>query len=268
MRAKLFYALGLALLVAVIAAGVVALKRANSTLREKVAGLASMNQQVDALRDENMRLRESLTRFQQESNNAQQVLRTELLKAQGELAAAEKTARERRVQYVEHAVAQAENTDPDRGVARLEHFKNVGRATPAAAFQTMVWAVMNREDGLVATALSVTGPAREKADALLNQLPPAERARFPSPESLGILAITEQVLKAEGMVLREFTSQNSGAGVLAIRMPEPGRPENTKDGKVQMVLGPSGWQVVVPEKAIDEIIRRISRDAAADPTKK
>src|SRR5215211_5617267 len=126
MRAKFFQAAGFALLVAVIAAGVVALKRVNASLQEKVAGLARMNQQVDALRDENTRLRELLARFQQESTNAQQVLRTELLKAQGELATAEKSSRERSAQHAAVVVAQAENTDPERGVARLEHFKNVG----------------------------------------------------------------------------------------------------------------------------------------------
>lgn len=267
MSTKLLKALGLGLLVVAGGAGIVALKRANASLREKIAGLAHVGEQREALRQENQRLQELLGRVRKEAAEAQAEFQAELRQAQSDLAAAEKSWRENRVRRMEKIAALAENTDPDRGIARLEHFKNVGRGTPAAALQTAVWAMMKREDAQLASAVSITGAAREKAEDLLNRLPAAERIKLPTPESLAVMAVTAQILRTEGMAVKEFTTTDGTHGTLTLRLPEPGRPENTKEGKVPMLLAPGGWQIVVPERAIDGIIQRIS-DQLPEPAKK
>jgi hypothetical protein len=267
MRTVGLKAIGLGLLIVVAGGAIIALKKTNASLRDRIASLASQNRQTDALRQENERLRAFLTRSQEEGTNAQQTVRAELVNAQSELAAAEKNRVERRALHAKQVTAQVANTNPETGITRLEHFKNLGRGTPAAALQTAVWAVMNKDDATLASTLSITGPAREKVEALLTRLPSAERVKFPSPESLAVVAITGEILKTDAIAVTGSTFKDASHAVVMLRLPEPGRPQNTKEGKIPMQLGPQGWQIVVPERAIDGVIRRIS-DRLPDPEKK
>jgi hypothetical protein len=140
----------------------------------------------------------------------------------------------------------------DNHHTRLEHFQNVGRGTPTAALQTLVWSAIKGDDAMLAELLVASGPAREKANALLQRLPVDSRKNFPTPESLAALAVTGEILK--GGVL-EILGQNlldPSRAIVTVRTNDEG-----KTAKLSMQLGPAGWQFEIPEAAIDAIERRM-----------
>jgi uncharacterized protein HemX len=253
---------GVGLLFALLAAGIVVLKKQNAGLRERLAGLSSQNRQVNALREENERLRDLATRVRKDETDAARVVSIELQQAKGELASLEKRAKDLREQHLVRVATEANNRDPERGMTRLEFFQNVGRSTPAAALQTLVWAALKGDDAALASSLSVTGTAREKAEALLARLPENQRMKFHSPESLAALAIVGDILKTEALEVKGVTMTDATHATLALR-----RPDSAKEAKIPMLLGAEGWRVVVPERAVDGLVRRLG-EAGAEPEKK
>jgi hypothetical protein len=81
----------------------------------------------------------------------------------------------------------------DEAIARLEALRaagmkpsstweNAGRATPTAAFETLLWAWHTRDYDALATLLNFTEPAKAALDAWFGRLPESVRTKFGSPE--------------------------------------------------------------------------------------
>lgn len=71
----------------------------------------------------------------------------------------------------------------DSAIIKVVDLRNVGRATPEAAFETVAWAVFNHDLDVVADGLYL-GKTKPVADRYFANLPPELRARYQTPERL------------------------------------------------------------------------------------
>jgi RNA polymerase sigma factor (sigma-70 family) len=84
------------------------------------------------------------------------------------------------------------NRDPLKGLTKIEDFRNLGRATPADAFQTIVWAAV-KGDPELENMLFLNGAARAQADKMIAGLPEKERTNLNTPEKLAALYLMAQL---------------------------------------------------------------------------
>jgi RNA polymerase sigma factor (sigma-70 family) len=71
------------------------------------------------------------------------------------------------------------------GMLPVDSWRNVGHATPDAAFQTELWASVGGDVDLAAKSITFSSDARAKAQALLASLPENIRAQYGTPERMG-----------------------------------------------------------------------------------
>jgi hypothetical protein len=136
-------ALRVALVLVTIAAGAsgIALLRQNRIRMEKhAADLRRRVQIEEQLRIENRQWQTLAAQVARADDVSVHSIRTELEGARQEMAELEQRALASRTQNVASAATLETNRDPMLGLTRIEHFSNVGQTTPAAGFQTLVWA--------------------------------------------------------------------------------------------------------------------------------
>jgi hypothetical protein len=260
--------LKICLVVALVVAGLFGLMRLrghHANLRKELAELQRRNRAVESTRSENERLNVLVAQTDPAGADAAEARKLDLERARREVAELEQRAVTRSAEVNTRAAiendALAANRDPEKGMTRLEHFRNAGRATPSAAIQTLVWASLIGDNQALTGALSVSGAARDKAEALLARLPAAVREKYPSAESLAAIAVTGEMMKGNALELPGYTLADASHSILQIRT------QNGKEAKLPMQLGAGGWQLVVPDRAIDAIARRLGDEAVGAPPK-
>jgi hypothetical protein len=183
-------------------------------------------------------------------------IQAELAARRREVAALETRARERRRETVAQAAQDeaelASNRDPLRGLVRLENFSDVGQATPAAAFQTLGWAVVKKPER-IAALFTLAPEARTKAEAFIAGLPESGRAQW-TPEKLGELFLTGALSSASAIQIANVTMDGASHATLTFRIPGA-----RGDPKLPMELGPDGWRVLVDERGIDVVRKHVSQ---------
>ena len=247
----------LVLLFAAGAFGLIRLRGHRANLEKELAALQRQQRALAAARQENERLQTVSAQTTRTDPMAIGERQTEVERLRREVTELEQRALNRSEQLKATRAAEtsslATNRNPELGMTRLEHFGNVGRATPRAAFQTLVWAAMKGDDRVLATALAMPEPAREKADALLARLPEDARKKYPTAESLAAIAVAGEMLKGGALELPGETFRDATHAVIQIRT-----QNSAKEARLPMQLGPGGWQFVVPERAIDGMGRRLA----------
>jgi hypothetical protein len=236
--------------------GLMRLRAHRANLEKELAELQRQQRRVEWVRQENERLRAVAAQTEVSDVDSADARQRELERLRREVIGLEQRAlaQSRRVTATNAAEtnALATNRDPEQGMTRLEHFRNVGRDTPRAAFQTLVWAAMKGDEQALAGALTMPDSARQKADALLARLPDDARKRYPNAESLAAIAVAGEMLKGGAIELPGHTLTDVTNAIVQIRT-----QGGAKEVKLPMRLGPGGWQFVVPERAIDAIARRL-----------
>ena len=214
------------------AAEIVWLKQHNARLRAEVSEWRARNWELAPVREENLRWRAAAARAE----------------TPPETAVGESPPPRWETGSEMRAAGMAGNRDPEKGLVALENFSNVGRASPGAAFQTAIWAIVQGDDDTLVHALALTDAARKKADRLLADLPDTARARYASPEKLvGVFFSAGVLIGADGF---QIVGQDyADASHATVRL----RTGGGKDDTFPMQLGPSGWQMVVGEKDINAI---------------
>lgn len=153
-------------------------------------------------------------------------------------------------------------TFADARLAKAAEWKNVGRATPIASFETALWAAASGEVDTLAQGLVMESPARGELEALWTELPAEARGQYGSPERL-LAALTvkdiplgsAQVFNTE--VLKPGTHPFEGeiARVVAALV----TAENTRS-KHALHLRRDGdeWKLVVPRSAVKKYRDRLA----------
>lgn len=242
----------------VIAAGftltALKLERHRRELTSETVRLRAEEASVDKKRAERRRESAAVARVAAETTRQQAV---ELEQARREVAALEQHALARRAEVVAasqrrmaEASAPPTSRDPEQGFTKLGFFQNVGRATPAAAFQTLVWAALHGDDATLAAGLSLDDRARARAAVLLASLPDDVRARS-SPEKLASLWWDETVLDVPAAQVFRQEMQDDAHATLLTRGGIGG------SSTLHFRLSPTGWQIIVPESALESIQSKV-----------
>ncbi len=110
---------------------------------------------------------------------------------------------------------------PETQLVDLDQFRNVGAATPAAAFQTMVWGSLKGDSDTLAS-LMILDPGGDDLDALHRQLPAELRQAYPSPAHLAGLMWSSRMVEFAGQaqILGTETKDETHA-VLSIKTVSP-----------------------------------------------
>lgn len=131
-------------------------------------------------------------------------------------------------------------------VLAYQLWQNAGQATPAAAFESILWASSVGDIDVLVKLIAFEPEARSQAEDLFSQLPDAVRKEFVSPERLIAFLTAKDVPLGSATILNQYST-----------------PTETKvsaqifdaEGKQKVVLfsmQPNGadWRLVVPGNAI------------------
>lgn len=255
MRSRFYSALAI-LLVACLAVAIVQIEVDKSKLRRQIASLSPNEASLAHLRTENARNQTLIAQFKTSSDAGAMAIHADLVAARAEVASLEAKAAGLRADVSSIPSIDA-NRDPTKAMTRPEFLSDVGRATPEAAFQTLIWAAMKGRDPEMAACLSLDSAARAKAESLLASLSADARAKYETPEQLVGLVFSHGLL--ESTVLRFVTSSaDDGDHVtLAVRVRANGR-EN--EMKIPMARSADGWSMAIAEKQIDVIRRGLTAE--------
>jgi hypothetical protein len=258
-----FLLLGIAL--SALATAITVVKLDNTRLRKQLAAAQRQQSAVLDQRDENNRLRTLVAQAKIDERAAAKAVRARVLQLREELDRLEKHAASThalgRQKAAQDAAALANNRDLRVGLVRLEHLTDAGRATPAAALQTLLWAALKGDDAQLASVISLSRTTREQASALLVNLPAQVRSTW-TPEKLGALFFTGFCTEMTGAAINNVTISDANHATIAVRF---------TNGSKEVVLplsvetGDGGWQVMLPEKAIDAIQRRLQATEKNSP---
>lgn len=142
------------------------------------------------------------------------------------------------------------NHDPAQGMVMLDTFQNVGRATPAAAFQTVVWAALKGEDATLAEGLTLDDRARARAEVLIARQPESARSQL-TPEKLAALWLEDAVVDAAAANIVSQTRLDDTHVNLIVRGGiAPGHT-------LTFWQTDSGWRLVVPEAGLEAVQKKV-----------
>lgn len=161
------------------------------------------------------------------------------------------------------AAAKAAKVDPPAKSPRwipASEWKNAGRATPAATIETALWAAAGGDLDALAGALRMEDAVRAKAVAILAGLPTPTRAQYRTPEHFAALFTAKDIPTESSM---QITGQKElGADQVSVAVMLQGGTR--AQGRVIMLQRSiDGWQLVVPEGAIDKYAAMLKGPRAA-----
>ncbi len=258
----------LTLLGFVVAAGVTAtvlFALDNRRLRTQLEQTQRRSAVVTAARDENRRTQELVNRARASEAEGARALGEELVRVRREVAALEKRAEERRAEQLTQGAADAanfaNNRDPGKAVARLEYFQDVGAATPRQALQTFIAASLKGDDAKMAGMIVVNQKGREKAEELIRTLPESIRSQW-TAEKLGLQFFNGVFAEVPAAHIAGERLDNAQRASVELRL------YGKANAKVvqPMQLGPQGWQIVVDDRniaAVQKKMRLIAERAEA-----
>jgi hypothetical protein len=255
--------IGLVLLLAVAGVmGVFWLRKDNEQLRHRTAGLQRQNAELGRVHEQNARTRELIARAADEGDGAARAIHAEVEKVRREIAELEQRAEAWRAKGSAGATALAANRDPEKSLVLVENFRNAGRATPSAAFQTLVWAATKGDDLALASLLTFDRGVREQLERMIAALPEAMRAKYPTAESMGALFFAHLVTghAAARVLAQDITDAQHATVTIAFERMSAGRPQ-------AMTLGPGGWQLAVTDEMAAEFQQQMTK-VSGSPTKK
>lgn len=221
------------------AAGLVLQHRANSRLRQEVAGL----QQLQA---ENARLREANNRL---SGGAAATA------GAAAPAAPQPTPRDMGPADPRQVVALASGLTP------VKNLGNLGRATARNAFATQLWAARTGDIGLEASAITFGPEARAKLEALVSTLPDAMRAEYDTPEKLMAFLLAGSPHPVGGIDVVSEVDADANDVTLETEWQHVDDPV-VHHSEVDLQQGTDGWKMVVPLSLVGRASAYLSRTLA------
>lgn len=159
------------------------------------------------------------------------------------------------------------------GMKPMSQWRNQGRATPAAALETLFWAALNGEFDALAPMITFTEPGKVKLDAWFQRLSPELRARLRTPERAIAPAFAAEYPWFQRLHLHQQTARQQPAfKVVGIGEPDRGGTATLKvvfsynsdpdrPSEIHLRQEPDGWQCArLSESMVERFTARI------DPT--
>jgi hypothetical protein len=250
------FAIIASLLVLVFGGTFVALQKYNRDLRRQIAELAGPGKRAVQLQEDNRRLKRLVDETRRDGAAAGQIMAAELRDARTELAeVTRKRAQESREKLLtaqKKEVVLAANRDPEKGPVRMENLQNLGRGTPAAAFQTLCWAALKGEDDLLAGSMLIEREDRSHLQELLAGFSLDARARYQTPEKLVALFVAGDILKKATAEIAEQVVESPERVALMVRV-----GENPKAVRMPMQRTSDGWRLAISSSQVQKLIDRL-----------
>lgn len=245
-----------ALAVAAGGGALIGLRLDNARLRRQIAAQERANADASRLRAENQRTQALLAQIRASEAGGRRAVDEEVARLRVEVRELEQRAEQNRAQRLARESADraavVTNRDPRAGMMAIEHFANVGQATPAAAWQTLTWAIVNRREDVFAGIFVVSPEGRARAEQLIGDMPEAERAHW-TPEKIGRQFFTGALGQTRAMEITVESLQDPERATLRVRV--QGKGDAMFEQPMQR--GPAGWQVVIGEQPITAVERRL-----------
>ena len=211
-------------------------------MREEIAALRVDERELARVRAENKRLAaESISPAALEALRADRaaVIR---LRAEVEALKARPVARAT-------SPAAAPAPPPEPKTLSATESRNLGRATAAASFETVVWAAGNQDVETLHQSIALEGAALKKADELFARLPPEDRKELGTVDRLVAYLTARDVLSAKMSVLAQMPV---GDDRHVMRVLVEGADGTKRMPTFSLRRYPDGWKLLVPEAAIDK----------------
>ena len=152
------------------------------------------------------------------------------------------------------ALKQADANVPAKLVPVTE-LKNAGKATPESAVETVIWAAAAGDVDSLAGAISFNASARAKADAWFASLSEATQRQYGSPEKVAALMIAKDAAALSSMQV--IGQRELSANEVGVRIRVADDQGRTKDDNWLMHRSSAGWQLMLPEGAIEKFARQL-----------
>jgi hypothetical protein len=159
-------------------------------------------------------------------------------------------------------------------------WRNEGQANARAAVGTFLWATAGGDVSAVASTLVFDDDGRKTAQTLFDAMSPSARQAFRSPEamvaSLMINAVPDTAAQLSWFNQRDDDHATVGLLVRPSQDTEPavdpadvgdkppprgGRPRINQFTSLSLLRSPTGWQVIVPAKAIERLKINVGAEA-------
>jgi hypothetical protein len=143
--------------------------------------------------------------------------------------------------------------------ARL--WKQAGQATPAAAFETALWAGAGGNVESLAGLLVFDPKAKSKADAIFAALPQAMQQELATPERLIALLVAKDVPLGSAEILTQATPADpSNDTRMAVELTDDGG--KSKEVHLSLRATDGTWRFVVPPDAVEKYAAQLRAPAA------
>ena len=142
-----------------------------------------------------------------------------------------------------------------------DQWKNAGRATPAATFETALWAAAAGDVDSLAGLLSIDPVVRIEAVKLMQMLPYSLRQDYNTPEQvIALLATRDVPVSGAAQILDDKATGPAGTRVVAVLRDAENRRRQT-----HLLLRQDGaeWRLIVPASAVERYTAMVRGPAAA-----
>jgi RNA polymerase sigma factor (sigma-70 family) len=147
-------------------------------------------------------------------------------------------------------------------LVKVEEIQNHGAATPAAAFQTIVWAAMQGKTDALANVLMLEPGAVEVGDAFVRQLSPDKRSIYKSANHLVALITEKEVLeKGSKMLILDTKHHDDARASVSVLLSdtEKGR-KHPYVKEIQLVRVGSQWGLPIRKEVVEGTIQKLRED--------
>ena len=137
-------------------------------------------------------------------------------------------------------------------LVEYQQWKNVGVATPDAAFETVLWAAAGGEFENVADLLAFDANTRSRAAAVFAELPESIRNELGTPERLIALLVADDVPLGRAAIVAQIPTPTD-TKVIAQIFDTDG---TQKLAQFSLRVDGNSWRLVVPEKVVQRYAAR------------
>ena len=213
-------------------------------LRAEFADLRHREGLTEQLREENARLRSG--EIQPEELQRLRLEQTEAGRLRLRIAALRKAA------------APAEIT---ASVMPARDWKPAGRASPKAAFESVLWTATHQEVENLAALLSFDPKARATVAAVFGQLPQDTRLQYGNPEKVVATMLAASI--PTNLSAMETLSANQGPDSADLLMRVDRSDGTHKDTFFRFQRNDEGWQLIVPSNVLSGYAKQLGMSAPA-----
>lgn len=259
------FGLGLATLLAVAGALLGWQHLATLRLRSELDAKRARAREVAGLQDANARLRAAeLTPAEREHRREERDAWSALL---GELEAMRRrtaAGATTKPSPAMPATPAAPQTPPSlkEGPVAAALWRNVGQATPEAAFETALWAAAAGDMEALAQALALDEPTRARVAASFDRLPAALRQDIGSPERMVALLTAKHVPLGSAQIITQFGSQAEESRLVA-KVTEP--DGISRELFLTLRVQDERWRLLVPPQALVKYLAFLQGKPAPPP---